>query len=371
MNINKLKLYDEVTLKNAINNINITNIDNIDNEGNTLLYHACRKNFKNIIKFLLEKGANPNISNNEGNTPLHIVMDLRCNIIDIIKILIKYGANINTINKAGSNPFNYYCILHHHDFKLGKYLIEKGADINNISLNGYSPLFSVCYYGNEQSEDIALYLIKNNADVNFIDKNNNSILHIASKICTDKVIKSLLNKNALCNTLDSDLRTPIFYAYGAENIKLFIKKGANIDILDKNGLNILEYSLMTKYQITPQYLSLLVNEHNNKTLLNYFCKYRINILKEYLDYLLDGFIKYKKDLNIVIKREFNNIIECLQFLILKKSDINYKDIDDHTPLDYIINNDNYNNYNNKLYKKYIEKITKLLIKNSAKISLSN
>ena len=359
MNINKLKSYDEVALKNVIYNINITNIDNIDNEGNTLLYYACRKNFKNIIKFLLEKGANPNISNNEGNSLLHIVMDLKYNIIDIIKILIKYGANINTINKTGSNPFNYYCKLQHHDFKLGKYLIKKGANINNIPMNGYSPLFATCYYGQENSEDIKLYLIKNNADVNFTYKNNNSILHIACKYCSNTVVKSLLNKGALCNTVDSNLRTPIFYTDDIENIKLFIKKGANIDILDKSGLNILQYSLMNDNVITPQYLSLLVNEHNNKTLLNYFCKYRINILKEYLDYLLDGFIKYKKDINIVIKREFNNIIECLKFLILKKSDINYKDIDCHTALDFIINNDN---YNNKLYKKYIEKIKKLLIK---------
>lgn len=60
----------------------ITNIDETDEDGNTALHLAAQHNHIRVIKFLLDKGCNPNICNRLGEKP---------------KGLLKTEADSNTI----------------------------------------------------------------------------------------------------------------------------------------------------------------------------------------------------------------------------------------------------------------------------------
>lgn len=77
-----------------------------DYQGNTPLHH-CRD--VSLMMFLLENGADPNIKNNKGDTPLHFVA--RLNYIDLMplaKLLLDFGANINVKNNIGRFPLNTF-----------------------------------------------------------------------------------------------------------------------------------------------------------------------------------------------------------------------------------------------------------------------
>ena len=69
---------------------------------NNILYDAIMDENLEIVEFLLEKGANPNIdfSNSYHETPF-IMAYKRNSSIDIIRLLLRYGANPNIIGKIG------------------------------------------------------------------------------------------------------------------------------------------------------------------------------------------------------------------------------------------------------------------------------
>ena len=50
-------------------------INEKDEAGNTLLSMAVRNNCSSIVEFLLRDGANPNMPNNTGTTPLMIARE--------------------------------------------------------------------------------------------------------------------------------------------------------------------------------------------------------------------------------------------------------------------------------------------------------
>ena len=59
-----------------------------------------------IINALLDKGANLNIQNNNGNTPLHLLASKKNNelVNNLAQILFKKGADPNIENKKGQTP---------------------------------------------------------------------------------------------------------------------------------------------------------------------------------------------------------------------------------------------------------------------------
>ncbi len=84
--------------------INVT-----DQNGDTALHHAAYHNEINLIEFLLKNGANPNVFNKEGETPISVVNTYHKNNSDqTITLLLKYGAtpihilNLKYYAKAGA-----------------------------------------------------------------------------------------------------------------------------------------------------------------------------------------------------------------------------------------------------------------------------
>lgn len=113
-------------VKTLINNGH--DINEKDYIGNTLLHLNVSLD---IAKFLIEeKGIDINTQNNNGDTPLHINTNL-----DVVKYFVENGANINIRNKLGWTPLLWNLLIYK-DTKLdiAKYLIENGADINISSL---------------------------------------------------------------------------------------------------------------------------------------------------------------------------------------------------------------------------------------------
>ena len=70
--------------------------------GKSLLFREIR--FE-IVKLLIDRGADVNLVTKAGNAPLHIVIDEIGNI-EIVEVLIKNGADINAKNNEGKTPLD-------------------------------------------------------------------------------------------------------------------------------------------------------------------------------------------------------------------------------------------------------------------------
>ena len=87
-------------------------------KGNNALIQACRAHQMPVVKELLNNGANMNVSNCNGNTPLHIACQSECRNVysdtivrtpvaghsPIVKLLIEKGANLNARNNFTDTP---------------------------------------------------------------------------------------------------------------------------------------------------------------------------------------------------------------------------------------------------------------------------
>ena len=89
--------------------INNSDINTCDKDGNTLLILACMNGDLEIVKYLLENGANPNCYNLVKNTPLHYA--IANHEYDIADLLFQYGAKDNIENIDGLTPWQIYLLF--------------------------------------------------------------------------------------------------------------------------------------------------------------------------------------------------------------------------------------------------------------------
>lgn len=126
-----------VCLIKACATVNIANF-----EGRTALHLAVsmveplgEPTCVNLVGHLLHYGANPNVSDEGGVTPLHLAAELgNVTLIDVL--LEEGGANINAVDNEGESAL-FYALRGEHDAAVRK-LLDQGIDFNARNSDGES-----------------------------------------------------------------------------------------------------------------------------------------------------------------------------------------------------------------------------------------
>ena len=99
------------------------------------------------VKNLLARGANVNVTGNNGTKPLHIAAIF--GDLEIAKLLINKGADINA-NDNGVNTALHWAV--HKSYKeIVQLLVKAGANLDTRDYEGRTPLQLTQYIGNEIS----------------------------------------------------------------------------------------------------------------------------------------------------------------------------------------------------------------------------
>ena len=150
------------------------NARELDSRGNisadSLFYAVNANNSLELVKVLLNSGANPNIvysDTEEGNFTI-LDRSLYYNNFEIFKTLVENGANIDKVNDRGE-PFIVNAIRRER-FDIVKYLVEKGIDpAMKYELEEYYPNVNISLLAGtlyNSDTEMAKYLIEQGADVN-------------------------------------------------------------------------------------------------------------------------------------------------------------------------------------------------------------
>ncbi len=102
--------------------------------GDTGLHVVVARSDVLWIRFLLQRGANPNIANKKGITPLQLATSL--GFTDGVDALIKGGANVNVSDQTGETPL--IAAVHARNVPMVRLLLEKGADPDRNDNSGRS-----------------------------------------------------------------------------------------------------------------------------------------------------------------------------------------------------------------------------------------
>ena len=194
-NLNLLQLLilssnKESTREFIKNNINLFKDDiNYQNEkGWTALMMACRNSntYSNneIVKLLLENGADINLKENDGLTALMVTCRYSNtdSNIETVKLLLENGADPNLKNNGGMTALMCSCVNTNTDSNIEtvQLLLLYGADPNLKDIFRNTALMFSCRYSNTYSntETIKLLLNQNNIDTNIvtIDTKSNALM---------------------------------------------------------------------------------------------------------------------------------------------------------------------------------------------------
>jgi len=225
-----------------------------DSHGGTLLREAAYSNNLDVVKYLVEKGADVNAKDRFEHTPLYLTSNP-----DVVKYLVEKGADVYAKDDDGMTPLHavtlgYVTIKEEDDrLKIVKNLIEKGADVNAKDNDGTTPLkFAISNIRNGRL-DIMKYLIEKGADVNAKNNRGNTPLHAVSNL---DVMKYLVEKGADVNAKNEKGKTPLHRAALSSNVdemKYLIEKGADVNAKDNDWNTALHVAAQYAYIGNTQY----------------------------------------------------------------------------------------------------------------------
>ncbi|HET7816165.1 MAG TPA: ankyrin repeat domain-containing protein [Sphingomicrobium sp.] len=106
-------------------------------KGETALIVAIARSDDMWTRFLLSKGADPNLAERDGNTPL--ITAARVGYLDAADLLLRRGAKVDATNRMGETAL--IVAVQVRQLPIVKLLLAKGADPHRTdSAQGYSAL---------------------------------------------------------------------------------------------------------------------------------------------------------------------------------------------------------------------------------------
>ena len=289
------------------------------NHGNnyTALHCAVEKRCTDVVRVLIDAGADIEIKNNSGRSPLHTACE--SGALDVVKMLVEAGAGVRVANAEGATCLNLAAIFRHtetvrylvglpevdvnhrdeanetalycaarnsHTTDMVRVLIDAGADIDIDNSDGRWPLHNACISGALDNvkmlvragagvcvtdnggrtclslaaewghTDTVRYLVGlPEVEINYGSAVNYTALHCAvQKTCTD-VVRVLIDAGADIEIKNNDGRSPLHCAFEVlDNVKMLVEAGAGVNVTDNVGDTCLTLAAYFGHTETVRYL---------------------------------------------------------------------------------------------------------------------
>uniref|UniRef100_A0ABD2WK49 Uncharacterized protein n=1 Tax=Trichogramma kaykai TaxID=54128 RepID=A0ABD2WK49_9HYME len=232
--------------------------------GESPLYCSLLRGHLRVARLLLAKGADPNASNVDGATPLHVVcMGKYQGYCQLVKWLIEASQQLNkpllmnVRDKRGNTPL-------HSALNTGfamriELLLKHGADLHLPNDELYTPLHGICKQNLDGRAGESLLRVCGEKletlhCVDLRDKYDNTPLHLALRHGNLKMAEMLLRHGADLHLPNDELYTPL---HGICKQKLDGRAGESLLRVCGEKLETLHcVDLRDKYDNTPLHLAL-------------------------------------------------------------------------------------------------------------------
>jgi ankyrin repeat protein len=138
-----------------------------------------------IKKIFNKPGFNVNVKDKDGNTPLIIAS--REGHTDIVKVLLDKGADIDVVDKSSIGTTALIIALKGSHTDIAELLVEKGADVKIKDRHGFTALMCASYFGYTKMVKL---LIEKGADINAKEVGGKTAFDLAK----NEEIRKLLGK---------------------------------------------------------------------------------------------------------------------------------------------------------------------------------
>lgn len=125
---------DQATVEDLLNKSSTVINARDRSDGHTALHIAVRARAYRWLSYLLGKGADPNIADKDGVTPLMLACQM--NMADAVVALARSGAKVDIANGAGETPL--ISAVHSRNLPMVRLLLAAGADPDRADNSGRS-----------------------------------------------------------------------------------------------------------------------------------------------------------------------------------------------------------------------------------------
>lgn len=288
-----------------------------DKNGQTPFHMAIKRNFLNGIDLFLEKGVIVNVKDNEGNTPLHSAVLTRN--ANLVKILINKGAVVKEKDKFGLTCF--HMAAYNNDWNVFDVLLQSinpSISQYDVEVESLKIILSKEYETSEENDINTLIHMRN-------DKGETP-LHIAVRKAKPNLVAMLLHFGAETDSRNNIRQTPLVIAVINESEQTAEESGQIVKLLVATGADV---------NITY--------EGQEHLLFSAIRKRNIKIITELLNNGANVEVR-QTDTNMtpLIFSAIENLEPEFEHLLESGCEINVRDDNFTTPLDYVIRNKNFN-----------------------------
>lgn len=211
----------------------------------------------------------------EKNEPTPLEAACKAGNLEIVKILLENGANVNYTHwdrsrNQGSPLTNAAGSLSDERLHVIKLLIQYGADVNYENSAGNDALSCAVYASSERYDTIEIIEYLEQKGINIYKKypeNDNTLLHKACECDSLLVIQYLINHRGFdVNAVNADGDTPLIYFLRfasnrkKETLETLILLGADVEIRNKDGKTAYDYAV----ERHPEFVEILGPHYNTK-----------------------------------------------------------------------------------------------------------
>ncbi|KAL2098566.1 hypothetical protein ACEWY4_005046 [Coilia grayii] len=239
-------------------------------EGHGAMHLATTANDTDMVAFLLSLGANPNIQDKRGRTPIMLAAQLghdsmtsllasnhtNMALTDLegqgvlfycisptkrhmqcLQTVLNNKADVNNISTSGKHVFVLACEHAQDCQSMCISILKRGASQNAVDEStGRSALMEACRAG---SLELARAILYHGGSPNMLDKNNMNPAHFAAEGGYLKVLQLLSAYSADFNAVAVDGNTPLHLAATggfADCCRFLAQRGANPKLKNQDGL---------------------------------------------------------------------------------------------------------------------------------------
>ncbi|CAB0033789.1 unnamed protein product [Trichogramma brassicae] len=196
----------------------IVEVDARDNEGWTPLHAAIFNGNINLVEVLLRRGANPNLADKSGYTPLHFVCLREDDDDNMAKMLFAIceekhqTVQVDARDNEGRTPL--LVAIHNGKINLVEFLLRRGARPDLADDNKVTPLHAICERKNGD-DGLAKKFFEINDELSQLvevgakNKEGSTPLHLALSHGCKKLNELLLKRYADLNLTNAEGRTPL------------------------------------------------------------------------------------------------------------------------------------------------------------------
>ncbi|TRY66204.1 hypothetical protein DNTS_028314 [Danionella cerebrum] len=160
---------------------------------------------------------------------------------EVLRFLLDRGAQVQQPNRRGACAL--YCAIRHGHRQLAEMLLERGADVSVCDQRGRTLLMVAAAEGHLST---AQFLISKGSSVSAVDKEGLSALSWACLKGQRSLVPLLLESGAVIEQADKNGRTPLDLAafYGdADIVEDLLERGAGMECVDVSGMRPLDRAI--------------------------------------------------------------------------------------------------------------------------------